>query len=106
MKTVRIQYEIPEDRLEALDALMKEAGMKTRTELFNNAMTLLKWAIKQRKEGRAITSLDYRDRSFIELEMPIFQNIEDGLKAHANNAHSAKNSHNDEGGVKVHDSGA
>ena len=34
MKTVRIQYEIPEDRLEALDALMKEAGMKTRTELF------------------------------------------------------------------------
>lgn len=75
MKTVRIQYEIPEDRLEALDALMEEAGMKTRTELFNNATTLLRWAIRQRREGRRIASIDYDDKSFRELEMPIFENI-------------------------------
>lgn len=75
MKTVRLQFEIPMDRLEALDALMEEAGMKTRTELFNNATTLLRWAIRQRREGRAVASIDYDDNSFRELEMPIFEHV-------------------------------
>lgn len=82
MKTVRIQFEIPEERLESLDALMEEAGIKTRTELFNNAMTLLnnamtllRWAIRQRREGRAIASIDFDTERFRELEMPIFENI-------------------------------
>ncbi|MCH7787145.1 MAG: hypothetical protein IIC22_06515 [Chloroflexi bacterium] len=81
MKTVRIQYEIPEDRLEALDALMKEAGMKTRTELFNNGMALLRWAIRQRKEGRVVASINYDDKSFRELEMPFFENIVEKSKS-------------------------
>ena len=85
MKTVRIQYEIPEDRLESLDALMEEAGMKTRTELFNNAMTLRRWAIRQRKEGRAVASIDYDDKSFRELEMPIFEHVEEKPKPRKTN---------------------
>ena len=75
MKTVRIQFEIPEERLESLDALMEEAGIKTRTELFNNGMTLLRWAIRQRREGRAIASIDFDSERFREMEMPIFENI-------------------------------
>ena len=80
-KTVRLQFEIPEDRLEALDALMEEAGMRTRTELFNNATTLLKWAVKQRAGGRMVASVDHEDKSFIELEMPIFANVESRRQA-------------------------
>ncbi len=77
MKTTRLQFEIPEDRLEALDAIMREAGVKTRTELFNNAMTLLKWAVRQRKDGRVVASVDYDDKSFRELVMPILEDIGD-----------------------------
>ena len=85
-KTVRIQFEIPEDRLESLDALMEEAGIKTRTELFNNAMTLLKWTIRQRREGRKIASVNYEENSFIELEMPIFEYVEEKARAKDNEA--------------------
>jgi hypothetical protein len=74
-KTVRLQFEIPEDRLDALDELMEKSGMRTRTELFNNATTLLGWAITQRENGRAIASVDHDDKSFRELEMPIFSNV-------------------------------
>ncbi len=75
MKTVRLQFEIPEDRLQSLDELMEEAGIRTRTELFNNAMTLLRWAIRQKKEGRSVASIDFDGKTFRELEMPIFENV-------------------------------
>jgi hypothetical protein len=74
--TVRLQFEIPQDRLPALDALMEDAGIRTRTELFNNAMSLLKWAVRQRKDGRVIASIDYDGDSFRELVMPILEEIE------------------------------
>ena len=74
-KTVRIQFEIPEDRLEGLDELMEKAGMRTRTEMFNNATTLLRWAIRQREEGRAVASVDHENKTVREIEMPIFSNV-------------------------------
>ena len=87
-KIVRIQFEISEDRLESLDMLMKEVGIRTRTELFNNAMTLLRWAVKQRKEGRTIESMDRKSHGFIELEMPIFQNVDEGANIRDNSSAS------------------
>ena len=61
---------------------MEEAGIKTRTELFNNAMTLLRWAIRQRREGRAVASIDFDTERFRELEMPIFENIQPSHETH------------------------
>ena len=77
MKTVRIQFELPEDKVKVLDAIMEDSGIKTRVDLFNNAMTLLKWAIKQRKEGRVIASIDYGDNTLRELIMPLLEDIEE-----------------------------
>ena len=37
---VRIQFELPEEKMQVLEALMKEANISTRKELFNNALTL------------------------------------------------------------------
>lgn len=84
IKTVRLQFEIPEDRLQSLDELMEEAGIKTRTELFNNAMTLLRWAVRHRKEGHSIASINHEDKSITELEMPIFQNVESKVPSSKN----------------------
>ena len=75
MKTIKLQFEIPEDRIHVLDTMMEEAGMGTRTDLFNNSVALFGWAIRQRKDGRAIASMDYEKGSVRELEMPVFDAV-------------------------------
>jgi hypothetical protein len=55
---------------------MEDTGIRTRTELFNDAMSLLKRAVRQRKNGRVIASIHYDGNSFRELVMPILEEIE------------------------------
>src|ERR1700684_169354 len=58
MKLVRIQLELPEDKAEEIEGLMKEIGVQTKKELFNGALTLLKWAVRETKRGNSIASVD------------------------------------------------
>lgn len=58
-----------------LDQLMKLSGVSTKKEFVNSALTLLKWAINQRRAGRIIGSIDERKDSYRELEMPILSEI-------------------------------
>ena len=71
MKIVRIQFEMPEDKAKELDVLMSETGVQSKKELFNNALTLLKWAIKETKHGNSIASVDEKNGKYRELQMPI-----------------------------------
>jgi hypothetical protein len=48
---VQIHLEVSEERLEELDKLMEAVDLHTRKELFNNALTLLEWAVNERKPG-------------------------------------------------------
>ena len=73
---MRIQIEMPEKRVKELEALMKEASITTKKELVNNALTLFEWAIRQRKSGRVIGSLDTQESSFREVLLPVFANIQ------------------------------
>lgn len=68
---VRVQFDITVDRLRELDNLLKETPVNTRKELINNALSLLEWAVKERKSGRIIASLDENAKSYKELCMPI-----------------------------------
>lgn len=56
---------------------MEEARIATRKDLFNNALTLFEWAIKAKKEGRIIASID-KDQRVHELVMPSLENIRPG----------------------------
>jgi hypothetical protein len=75
MKIVRIQFEMPEDKAKELDALMNEIGVQTKKDLFNNALTLLKWAIKETKRRRSIASVDEKNGKYRELQMPALSNV-------------------------------
>lgn len=75
MKIVRVQIDIPEDRVNELDELMGEAKISTRKELFNNALTLFEWAIQQRKKGKKICSFDEEREIIQELLMPSIQSV-------------------------------
>lgn len=67
----RIQFELSEERLNELESLMEETGVRTKKDLFNNALTLLEWAIAERKAGRIIASVDEKENKYKEIVMPV-----------------------------------
>jgi hypothetical protein len=71
MENVRFQFELPGDRALEIERLMTECGIETKKDLFNNALTLLRWAVKETRKGHAIASVDEGSGKFRELQMPI-----------------------------------
>jgi len=67
---MRIQIEVDESGARVLDEIKQSTGLSTYKEIFNNSITLLEWAVKQRIEGRTIASLDERSKNYKELQMP------------------------------------
>jgi metal-responsive CopG/Arc/MetJ family transcriptional regulator len=66
----RVQLDMPEERVKELDELMREIGAATRKEFFNHAISLFKWAIEERKEGRIIASVDSAYKEYRVVVMP------------------------------------
>jgi hypothetical protein len=67
---VRIQFELPEEKIKELEAIMAEARITTKKDLFNNALTLWEWAVQERQNGRTIASIDEDNKKYKELVMP------------------------------------
>lgn len=70
-KKVRIQFELSETGFQELERLMKICGVSTRKDLLNNALTLLAWAIGERRSGRIIASVDEKEHKYKEIQMPV-----------------------------------
>jgi hypothetical protein len=69
--TVRVQLDLPQAQVKELDFLMEDTGVKTRKDLINNALSLLVWAIKQKKQGRIIAAVDEDGKTYQEVIMPM-----------------------------------
>jgi len=72
---LRIQLNLPEEKIQELKALMAEADIETYKELFNNALTLLEWSIAESKAGRALASVDEAKEHYRVLVMPMLQRV-------------------------------
>ncbi len=72
----RVQFELSVDKLNELEALMHEVNVKTKKALINNALCLLKWAVKEVKKGRIIASVDEKAEKFTELNMPVLSAVQ------------------------------
>jgi hypothetical protein len=72
---VRIQLDLPADKVQELEELMEQAKISTKKDLINNALTLLEWAINEKKEGRAIASINEKTMSYKELVMPVLSAV-------------------------------
>lgn len=70
---MRIQLDLDEPGVERLNELREKTGIRTYKELFNNAITLLDWAVRQRQEGRIVASLDETNMNYKELQMPALE---------------------------------
>lgn len=71
----RIQFDLPDAKIRDLDRLMEIGGIRTRRELFNNALSIFEWAMRQREEGRTIAAIDEKSSSYRELSMPVLDNV-------------------------------
>jgi hypothetical protein len=71
----KLQIDVPDERLEELQALMRKCDINTYKDLFNNAMTLLEWAARQSEDGRMVASVDEQNMRFRELSMPILDRL-------------------------------
>lgn len=69
----RIQLDLPDARIRELDELMRACGITTRKDLFNYALTLFEWAIKEREQGRLVGSIAPDRGTFKEVVMPPLQ---------------------------------
>ena len=54
---------------------MKETNIVTRKDLFNNALTLFQWAVKAKRAGRIVASLDEGTGNAKELVMPALESV-------------------------------
>lgn len=72
-EAVRIQIDIDESGEQVLAGIKQTTGVTTYKDIFNNAITLFEWAVRQRLEGRVIASLDERTKKYKELTMPAME---------------------------------
>jgi metal-responsive CopG/Arc/MetJ family transcriptional regulator len=72
---VRIQLDMPDEQVADLDGLMAETKVRTRKELFNNALTLFDWAVKQKKAGLVIAAINQSQGVVKEILMPALENV-------------------------------
>lgn len=75
MKNVRMQFDFTEDRVKELEAMMAKCGINTRKELFNNALTILEWALEESEQGHDVAAIDRKDKQFFALRMPILTQV-------------------------------
>ncbi len=72
---MRIQLDLPEERIQELRALMEAADIETYKELFNNALTLLEWSVAESQAGRTLASMDDTKEGYRVLVMPMLQRV-------------------------------
>ncbi len=76
---VRLQFELSKIKSDRLDELMVTCHVSTKKDLLNNALTLLEWAVKERKEGYEIASVNHEKLKIRDLRMPILNDIQSSL---------------------------
>ena len=67
----RIQIELAEERVKELNDLMARCGLATKKDLFNNAMSILEWAVEEVGAGKVIAAVNRAEQRYEVLRMPV-----------------------------------
>jgi hypothetical protein len=66
----RVQLDLSPSMMERLNWSMDVCELETRKDLFNSALSLFEWAVKEAIEGRSVASVDRERKHYTELTMP------------------------------------
>lgn len=69
-------FDVTEKGLRDIEEMMQVTGTTTKKDLFNNALTILQWAIEERQKGHSIAAISETTNITWMLEMPILRNVE------------------------------
>ena len=72
---MRLQLDLPEERVKELKALMEETGAETYKELFNNALTIFEWAVNEIKNGNQIAAINEEKEVYRVLVTPLLERV-------------------------------
>ncbi|MBF9036829.1 hypothetical protein HKCCE2091_21555 [Rhodobacterales bacterium HKCCE2091] len=70
MSKTRFQFDVKDSRVPEIRALMEAIGADSNRELFNNALTILEWAVGEVQSGNTIASINEANQVYRELQMP------------------------------------
>jgi hypothetical protein len=71
----RLQFELSDEKLAEFEGLRKEGGFENRKDLLNNAVTLLKWAMRHAHAGHVVAAVDEKAEKYFELQMPFLSHV-------------------------------
>jgi Arc/MetJ-type ribon-helix-helix transcriptional regulator len=80
MSLTRLQIELDEEKMKELEELMEEGKVRTKKDFINAALTLLKWAMRERRAGKIIASVDEEKDVYKEIEMPVLSEVKPSQK--------------------------
>lgn len=73
--THRFTLELSKDYQAAISDLQHKTGARTQKDIFENALLMLTWAVREVARGRVIGSLDEKAKQYAELQMPILAHV-------------------------------
>ncbi len=66
----RFNLELAPEAKSITAQIMTKTGLRTQAAVFENALALLSWAVREVSRGRVIASLDEEKKHYAELHMP------------------------------------
>ena len=76
-KIYRLQVELNQEQLTVIEDLQNSGGLRTKKDLLDNALTLLKWSVKQKKEGHLIVAMNPNTGAVKELQLPYLEKVQE-----------------------------
>lgn len=72
---LKLQLPLTPEQAEEIEIVQNLGSYKTKTAMFEAALTLLDWALTNVSKGRIISAIDEEDGSMVQVEMPGFSRI-------------------------------
>lgn len=75
---MNLSFEINEKAVEELQDMMGAINIEDQSmaRLFDCSLSLLRWAIEQKEKGNKIMSVNYNEKTQVELSTPFLDNVE------------------------------
>lgn len=70
MTKTRVQFDLTQDRLSELEAVMETCGFETKKELFNNALSFFEAAVEESLKGNDIASINEDRKTYNRMILP------------------------------------
>ena len=72
---MRLNFELDESQMAEINALKKETGANSMKELFNNALTILDWAVEEVAQGKEIVAISPDEASHRVFITPLLRRV-------------------------------